>query len=402
MSKLSGEVTLSAVELKTQTWYMAFQVVQVFLITTFASGAASVATQIINKPGIATTLLAENLPKASNFFISYIIVQTLAFAAANLLNIAALAMFTVVARFVDSTPRKMFKRYINLSGLGWGSLYPKFGNLGIIAISYSIIAPLVLGFAAIGFALVYLAVRYNSLFVLTNNIDTKGLAYAKALQQLMVGVYLAEICLIGLFAINTAPGPIVLMAIFLVGTIIYHIIMHMAFKPLMQYLPESTSGTNQRDLFVTTDHKAYDATTCNSPPTGPQENPKPNTFSAKKAALFNKFFDPKKFKSHTAVQKLVPDWAPPYYEQEEKELAYFNPAITSPAPVLWIVRDEMGISEREVRETRDVVHCTDEFARFDAKGKVVWDGLGGSRGEGGDEEEVRLENVPIWEKRVDY
>lgn len=38
LAKLAGEPTLSAIELKTQSWYFAFQVVQVFLITTFSSG----------------------------------------------------------------------------------------------------------------------------------------------------------------------------------------------------------------------------------------------------------------------------------------------------------------------------------------------------------------------------
>ncbi|KAM3072616.1 phosphate metabolism protein 7 [Clarireedia jacksonii] len=78
--------------------------------------------------------------------------------------------------------------YIRLAGLGWGSLYPKFGCLGVIAISYSCIAPLVLGFATIGFVLIYLAVRYNMFYVLTNKVNTKGQSYAKALQQLTVGV----------------------------------------------------------------------------------------------------------------------------------------------------------------------------------------------------------------------
>jgi hypothetical protein len=132
MAKLSGEVTLPAVELKCQTWYMAFQVIQVFLVTTFASGAASVVTQIINQPSSATTLLAENLPKASNFYISYFILQGLGIASGDLLNIGALAMFTVVGKFLDKSPRKLFNRYITLAGLGWGSLYPKFGNLAII------------------------------------------------------------------------------------------------------------------------------------------------------------------------------------------------------------------------------------------------------------------------------
>lgn len=38
LAKYAGEPTLSAIELKTQSWYFSFQVVQVFLITTFSSG----------------------------------------------------------------------------------------------------------------------------------------------------------------------------------------------------------------------------------------------------------------------------------------------------------------------------------------------------------------------------
>jgi hypothetical protein len=136
MAKLSGEVTTPAVELKCQNWYFAFQVIQVFLVTTFSSGAASVASQIVDNPSLATTLLAKNLPKASNFFISYIIVQGLGIAAGNLLNIGGLVMFTVVGKFLDKSPRKMYNRYIKLAGLGWGSLYPKFGCLGVIGMFY--------------------------------------------------------------------------------------------------------------------------------------------------------------------------------------------------------------------------------------------------------------------------
>lgn len=132
MAKLGGEVTTPNIELKCQSWYFAFQVIQVFLVTTFSSGASSVVSEIINDPSSATTLLATSLPKASNFYISYIIVQGLGIAAGNLLNIGALAMLTVVGKFLDKTPRKMFKRYITLAGLGWGSLYPKFANLGVI------------------------------------------------------------------------------------------------------------------------------------------------------------------------------------------------------------------------------------------------------------------------------
>jgi len=385
---LSGEVTLPAVELKCQSWYMAFQVIQVFLITTFASGAAAVATKIINDPGSATTLLAENLPKASNFYISYFIVQGLGIAAATVLNIGSLAMFTVVGKLLDKSPRKMFRRYVNLAGLGWGSLYPKFNNLAVIAITYSIISPLVLGFATIGFALVYLATRYNILYCLTNNIDTKGAAYAKALQQLMTGVYLGEVCLIGLFAINTAAGPIVLMAVFLVLTVIYHLTMRQALKQLTTYLPDSLQPEHQLAMFTTKDTNSYDYTSAGAPPS--EVAPVMSSgFAKRKASLFSKIFSPQKFASFNRAQTLVPKFPLPTYKEDETRYAYFNPLVRSDPPKLWIVRDEMGISLGEVRDSSEVVEIGDEGARFDEKGKIIWDS-------------ERLEQVPIWEKRIDY
>jgi hypothetical protein len=132
LAKFAGAATLSQVELQTQKWYFWFQVIQVFLVTTFASGASSVVTQIINKPASAPTLLAENLPKASNFYLSFFIVYGLGQASMQLLAIGSLAMIAFVGPFLDKTPRKQYKRWFSLAGLGWGSEYPKWTNLGII------------------------------------------------------------------------------------------------------------------------------------------------------------------------------------------------------------------------------------------------------------------------------
>ncbi|KAJ8062119.1 hypothetical protein OCU04_008680 [Sclerotinia nivalis] len=118
MAELSGEVTTTAVELKCQNWYFAFQVIQVFLVTTLSSGAAAVVSQILADPSSTRTLLAEDLPKASNFFISYIIVQGLGIAAGNLINIGALVMSIIGDKFLDKSPRKFYNRYITLAGLG--------------------------------------------------------------------------------------------------------------------------------------------------------------------------------------------------------------------------------------------------------------------------------------------
>ena len=130
--KLAGAVTISEVELKTQTWYFVFQVIQVFLVATLGSGATSSVSTILKQPSMAATLLAQKLPTASNFYISYIIVMGISGAAGAFLNIGGLVVSKLLGMFLDKTPRKKFGRYLGLSGLQWGSLYPVYANIGLI------------------------------------------------------------------------------------------------------------------------------------------------------------------------------------------------------------------------------------------------------------------------------
>lgn len=129
---MTGPVTIGEIEMQVQNWYFAFQVVQVFLITTFASGASSVGGQIASDPSSAVTLLAQNLPKASNFYNSYVMFQGISGFGAILLNIAALAVFIILKELLMKTPRKRYSQYLSIAGLGWGSVYPKMEILAII------------------------------------------------------------------------------------------------------------------------------------------------------------------------------------------------------------------------------------------------------------------------------
>ena len=132
MAKLGGLPTRSRVELRTQNFYFVFQVIQVFLVTTLSSGAAATGKQIYRNPSSAPSLLAERLPLASNFYISYFILQGLTISSGALLQIVGLILFRVLGKLLDSTPRKMYQRWANLSKLGWGTLFPVYTNLTVI------------------------------------------------------------------------------------------------------------------------------------------------------------------------------------------------------------------------------------------------------------------------------
>lgn len=385
MAKLAGKPSLSSVELRVQNTYFLFQVIQVFLVTTVTSSASAAVTSIISNPSSVTSLLGQDLPKASNFYISYFILQGLIISSGAVLQLVGVILYKVLGKFLDSTPRKMYKRFATLSGLGWGTVFPVYTLLTTIAITYSIIAPLVLGFATIGLYLIYLAYRYNLLYVFNANIDTQGLVYPRALQQTTTGVYLAIICLIGLFAIKTAIGPLILMIVYLVFIVLFHFSLNSAIDPLLMYLPKSlqveeesllaledgkTTGDHMGDkkgLHATAnDRLAGDSTDTDGKDLPAAPHKKPN--------FITKFLYPHKYTDYHTLRRLVPrSFTEIEYAPEVERDAFYHPAISSPTPILWIPRDEMGVSRQECRHSSKVIPMTDEGAGFDEKGKMVWD-----------------------------
>ncbi|KAL8803611.1 MAG: hypothetical protein Q9223_005322 [Gallowayella weberi] len=398
MAKLGGAPTLSAVELHTQNSYFGFQIVQVFLITTLSSAASASVTGILCHPTDAPNLLATNIPKASNFYISYFVLQGLTISSGALLGIAGLILFRLLGAVLDTTPRKMYKRWSTLSALGWGTVFPVYTNLTVIAITYSVIAPLVLGFATIGLYLIYLAYRYNLLFVVNSHIDTKGLVYPRALQQTTTGAYLAIICLIGLFAINTAPGPVVLMAVFLVLVILFHLSLNAALEPLLKFLPKSLEAEEESLLAAEdgvaaphssgTDKGSHVATSgVNSSTDSPRKDVGPAPH--KKPNLITKFLRPDIYTDYQTLRRLVPrGFAEIAYDPVVERDAYYHPSISSQTPLLWIPRDSMGVSRQECLHSGKVIPMTDEGAGFDEKGKLTWD-----------QETAR---PPIWQEKIYY
>lgn len=64
--------------MQVQAWYFLFQIIQVFLVTALSSSATAFIPVIINEPHHVPQLLADNLPKSSNFYLTYFILQGLA------------------------------------------------------------------------------------------------------------------------------------------------------------------------------------------------------------------------------------------------------------------------------------------------------------------------------------
>ncbi|KAL4951283.1 hypothetical protein BDW69DRAFT_170396 [Aspergillus filifer] len=370
-AKRAGVPSAARVELFTQTAHFCFQVVQVFLVTTLTSAASAATAQIIQDPLSAKDLLAENLPKATNFYISYFLLQGLSISSLAVVQIMSVLGFKFMTTFFDGSPRRLYERWAALSELGWGNVFPVFTNMGVIALTYSCIAPLILGFCFFGLYLVYQAYRYNFLFVYDIKIDTKGLVYPRALQHLLTGVYLATICLIGLFAIKSAIGPLIIMAFFTILFALAHISLNDALTPLNSFLPRTLDLEEEIQQA-----KEEEAALL-------QHTPR----SAWARTI--KWFHPNLYRDFASLRRKVRrDHVEIRYSDEERRNAYFEPCITSKTPTIWIPRDKWGVSRWEIEESDPVIPITDEAAQLDEKGKIIWDKFD--------------PNLPLWELKTLY
>ncbi len=248
MAKISGCPTDQLIEYHVQNSYFSFQVVQVFLVTTIASSATSVVTQIIAKPTSAMTLLASNLPKSSNFFIAYMLLQGLTVPGGALLQISSLIMFHVLGFILDKTARSKFKRWTNLGTIAWGTTFPVYTNLAVIMLSYAVISPLIIVFTLLGFTLLYIVYLHNIIYVFDHAADAKGMYYPRAIYQTFTGLYLGEICMLGLFAVGKGWGPIILQAILIGVTTFFQIKIQDSVRPLLNCLPRDVLNASENSL----------------------------------------------------------------------------------------------------------------------------------------------------------
>ncbi|KAF1824371.1 DUF221-domain-containing protein [Dissoconium aciculare CBS 342.82] len=380
IAKLSGEPTTPQAELKTQNWFFMFQIIQVFIVTTFSSGVASVFAKVAQDPSQTPTLLAANLPKASNFYLTYIILQGTTNAANNLLNYEDLLEYLFYEYFWDKTPREKFTTFAQMKGTPWAAWYPKFANLFIIAIAYSCIAPLVTGFAAIGIFFYYLSYRYGLLYVRQTKIDTKGEAYKRALQHLPAGLYFAQLCMIGLFSARGAVVQTALMITLLVITSVANLLLDRMLRPLDLYLGVDKWQRDEVPLLAEEDGIDHDDEAALHAASHGRRlgikhlpNPAPRWLSD--------FFDGIISSARERTKALLDDPSPsssdsddaPSLSEEDIENAYRNPVLTSKTPKLWIPRDPLGISKEEIRQNEEVdIATTDEGAEVRDNGRLIW------------------------------
>ncbi|KAJ6201955.1 hypothetical protein J3E72DRAFT_182161 [Bipolaris maydis] len=202
-----GISSRSHIDLKMQDYYFYYLFLQVTLVVSLSAGVTAIANEMMHGASLAGTL-AKNLPKASNYFLSYILLQALSISANSLLRFDRLLGKFVLGPIFDKSVTQMKSRRSG-QDIQWGTFVPVFTNLSCIG-----------------------------------RRDHGGLFYPKALKHLLIGLYLMQVCLIALFLLvrdsqgnAKCIGQACVMALATGLTMVYHRLLCKAFNPLLTFSP---------------------------------------------------------------------------------------------------------------------------------------------------------------------
>ncbi|KAL4935831.1 hypothetical protein BDV06DRAFT_217130 [Aspergillus oleicola] len=207
--------------------YFIFLYTQVFVVVSISSSVTTMIPEFINDFRSITAILAQNLPKSSNYFYPYMVLQAVSHCVMVLFQLPQ-------SLYYSCTVRGSKKEYLKTAE--WSSVYAVFTNLVSICIVFAVISPVLLVVGLVMFAIFLLVYSYQAIYVLGGDPQSPGVLYWEALHQIFVGLYTKNMFLIGLFALQNNVGPMVVALLLLGGVALTQSYVRRNFGPLVKYI----------------------------------------------------------------------------------------------------------------------------------------------------------------------
>mmetsp|Transcript_6024 Transcript_6024/g.16044 ORF Transcript_6024/g.16044 Transcript_6024/m.16044 type:complete len:898 (+) Transcript_6024:96-2789(+) len=218
MMEKSGALSLAQVDLGVVTRFFLFQLIVVFFGAVLAGSFFSQAAQWVEHPETVISLLGTAIPQTTTFFITYMWVNT------GWEPISFWRTMDLVSYFFLS----MFARSPREKARLWQEQYTKYDKKVVshtmfilLGVVYSCINPIIAPSALVYFIVRSLIERYENIFVYRRRYESGGQLWGRVFEQVMVGIYIFQLAMIGLLSVKHFPySPLLLPC--LVGTMVFH------------------------------------------------------------------------------------------------------------------------------------------------------------------------------------
>ncbi|KAF7334111.1 DUF221-domain-containing protein [Mycena venus] len=200
----------SLVSISVYRRFFLFLLVHGFLIVMISSSLTELIQDIIDQPTQTVQKIAQMLPSASVFFLTYMLTQGLAGAGAAMAQFYPLIIHFIHKWLLLRTPRQAFGVSFLMPSADFALILPRLSLLATIGFAYSVLNPVVDLFALLSYSMFYLAFKLllTQVYDQRAEDETGGMYFPMAISNLFIGLYIAQICLASLFFLKASVSSV--------------------------------------------------------------------------------------------------------------------------------------------------------------------------------------------------
>ncbi|CAK9073967.1 Calcium permeable stress-gated cation channel 1 (AtCSC1) (Hyperosmolality-gated Ca2+ permeable channel 1.2) (AtOSCA1.2) [Durusdinium trenchii] len=188
---------------KLQFWYFLFQLIFVVLVTTVGKSIVDRAKDIWNDPSSAPQLMAESLPNASHFYMTYLVLQW-ARHAMEMLRYVPLSKFLLFKTIFSAEEAKEMSEPEDQDCYGFGARNVNLAVNVVLGIVFCSISPLVTIMAMFDLALARITYGYLVIYTETKKPDLGGVFWATQIGYIQLALALYCIFMVGVLQAKSA------------------------------------------------------------------------------------------------------------------------------------------------------------------------------------------------------
>jgi calcium permeable stress-gated cation channel len=235
LTVFEGLVSFSDIEKSVMKKLYYFEVVNTFFVVTLSGAIFASLHQIIESPTSIVKLLGVSIPKQSNFFTSYVVLNALGNFPLEFLRIVPLVLGMLYYKRAVTPKEK--RDAFDPGEMDYGSLYSSQLLVFTVALSYSTIAPFILPWAVGYFVLAQLTWTHQLVYVYRQKYQTDGSYWPAVVSRMIVALLIYQCTVIGVVSLKYGykEGPFMLPLPFI--TALFFSFVHLKFRKANETLP---------------------------------------------------------------------------------------------------------------------------------------------------------------------
>lgn len=219
ISKQQDFVSYSELEDTVLCRYYRFAIFNVLIVFLLGTTFLSTMLDVLHEPARVIHLLAKFLPQGANFFLSYILFNSSSHAMELLqLGSQLFGHWFAFIPFISNTPRKL-ARHTKPWPFPFYYYYPNHILVFVIAMTYSVIQPLILLIALLYFSLALVCFRHQFAYCYVRRYESNGFLYRRMAGYTSDGLLIFQMTVMGLLYLKgvwIAATAIIPLAVFTV------------------------------------------------------------------------------------------------------------------------------------------------------------------------------------------